>query len=69
MEKATLIPFSYRGRGSALRSQKTSWLPLESRLDSEVGAGGGAVLVGLDMVEDGFEALEGFEAFLGGVEL
>jgi hypothetical protein len=60
-----------RGRGSALRSQKTSWSPFESRLVSEVDVGGGAALVVLvlGMVE-GFGGWRfGFAAFLGGGKL
>lgn len=74
MEKATFTPFSKRGRGSALRSQKTSWLPLASRFVSEDGRDGAvAALRGLD-VGVGFEVDEealgfAFEVFLGGREL
>ena len=69
IENATFTPFSYRGRGSALRSQKTSCSPLELRLVSE-GATGGAI-----GFADAFENEFGFavadfplalEAFLGG---
>jgi hypothetical protein len=72
MEKATLTPFSYRGRGSALRSQKTSWSPLESRLLSEVGGAGGVLFDGFAAVDAGLTALGGcfdFAAFFGGGEL
>lgn len=73
MEKATFTPFSYRGRGSALRSQKTSWWPFESRLLPEVGAAGDALFDNFAALEAGFEALGDcgfdFAAFLGGGEL
>ena len=62
MEKATLTPFSYRGSGSALRSQKTSWFPSGSRFELlDVAAGAAVVLEGgldLDSVADlGFALL------------
>jgi hypothetical protein len=63
MEKATLTPFSYRGRGSAF----------ESRLLSEVGAAGGVLFDGFATVEAGLEALDGcafdFAVFFDGGEL
>lgn len=60
MEKATLTPFSKRGRGSAFSSQKTSWLPSSSRFVSEEAAGGAEAFEGLTTaaeVVDGLEAL------------
>jgi hypothetical protein len=62
MEKATLTPFSIRGRGSAFRSQKTSWAPLASRLVSEEGVGG-AVLVDFAVGFGGWAL--GFADFFG----
>jgi hypothetical protein len=45
MEKPTLTPFSYRGRGSAFSNQYTSCLPSASRFVSD-SAGGGALVLG-----------------------
>jgi hypothetical protein len=69
MEKATLTPFSKRGRGSAFRSQKVCWSPFASRLVSLTG-GGDVVLAGLAEVGVLSAALGGcrfdFTAFFGG---
>jgi len=51
IEKATFTPFSYRGKGSALRSQKTSCLPSELRLLSDMEMTGGADFT--ELVDDG----------------
>jgi hypothetical protein len=73
MEKATLIPFSYRGSGSAFRSQNTSWFPSASRLEGFEGVGrgfgirlvvGATTAFGLDLA-----ALDGLDCFLGLGEL
>jgi hypothetical protein len=62
MEKETLRPFSRRGRGSALRSQKTSCSPAASRF---VGEG-----VGLGFVGFGARGWVARAAFLdGGLEI
>lgn len=52
MEKATLTPFSYRGRGSAFSNQNTSCSPFSFRFVSELVMGAEVVgFVALDVDE------------------